>query len=51
MNKDNFIYNWEKNIQDWKGLEIYSSENSILLKRCIMYALSIMRDKKEKEMG
>ena len=42
-------YNWEKNIQDWKGLEIYSSENSILLKRCIMYALSIMRDKKEKE--
>ena len=42
-------YNWEKNIQDWKGLEIYSSENSILLKRCIMYTLSIMRDKKEKE--
>jgi len=42
-------YNWEKNIRDWKGLEIYSSENSILLKRCIMYALSIMRDKKEKE--
>ena len=42
-------YNWEKNIQDWKGLEIYSSENSILLKRCIMYALSLIRNKKEKE--
>ena len=42
-------YNWEKNIQDWKGLEIYSSENSILLKRCIMYALSLLRNKKEKE--
>tara|TARA_B100000929_G_scaffold97620_2_gene76667 strand:- start:1717 stop:2529 length:813 start_codon:yes stop_codon:yes gene_type:complete len=42
-------YNWKKNIQDWNGLEIYSSENSILLKRCIMYGLSLMRDKKEKE--
>jgi len=42
-------YNWKKNIQDWKGLEIYSSENSILLKRCIIYALSLIRDKKEKE--
>ena len=42
-------YNWEKNIQDWKGLEIYSSENSILLKRCMKYALSFVRNKKEKQ--
>jgi hypothetical protein len=42
-------YDWEKNIQDWKGLEIYSSENSILLKRGIKYALSFIRNKKEKQ--
>jgi hypothetical protein len=42
-------YDWSKNIQNWKGLEIYSSENSILLKRGLMYALSLMSNKKEKE--
>ena len=41
-------YDWSKNIQNWKGLEIYSSENSILLKRGLMYALSLMSNKKEK---
>jgi len=30
-------------------LEIYSSENSILLKRGIKYALSFIRNKKEKQ--
>ena len=42
-------YDWNKNIQDWKGLEIYSSENTILLKRGLMYALSLIKNKKEKE--
>ena len=42
-------YDWKKNVENWKGLEIYSSENSILLNRCINYALSLIKNKKEKE--
>ena len=39
-------YDWEKNIRDWSGLEIYSSKNSILLKRIILYLLSLIGSKK-----
>jgi len=41
-------YDWEKNIHDWNGLEIYSSKNSILLKRIILYLLSLIGSKKIK---
>ena len=41
-------YNWEENIQDWNGLEIYSSKNSILLKRIFRYLFSLTGDNKIK---
>ena len=41
-------FNWEKNIDDWKGLEIYSSKNSILLKRIILYLFSLGASQKIK---
>ena len=36
-------YNWYGNIQDWQDLEIYSSKNSILVKRGIQYLLSMYK--------
>jgi len=41
-------YDWEKNICNWNGIEIYSSKNSILLKRTILYLLSLIGSKKTK---
>ena len=41
-------FDWEKNVDDWKGLEIYSSKNSILIKRIILYLLSLGSNKKTK---
>lgn len=41
-------YDWGKNIRDWNGIEIYSSKNSILLKRTILYLLSLIGSKKLK---
>ena len=39
-------YDWSKNIRSWKGIEIYSSKNSILLKRLILYFLSMVGSRK-----
>ena len=39
-------YDWDKNIQNWEKLEIYSSKNSILLKRIILYLFSLFRNNK-----
>ena len=41
-------YNWDGNIQDWQDLEIYSSKNSILVKRGIQYLLSMFGSNEEK---
>jgi 16S rRNA G966 N2-methylase RsmD len=39
-------YDWGNSIQNWKGIEIYSSKKSILLKRVILYLLSLVGSKK-----
>lgn len=39
-------YDWSKNIQNWEGIEIYSSKNSILFKRMILYLFSMLSSKK-----
>jgi 16S rRNA G966 N2-methylase RsmD len=41
-------YNWENDIRDWKGIEIYSSKKSILVKRALLYILSFVGSKKTK---
>lgn len=41
-------YDWEKNIDDWRGIEIYSSNNSIFLKRILKYIFSFGANKKIK---
>lgn len=41
-------YDWEKNVNDWNGIEIYSSKNSIFLKRILKYIFSLWSNKKIK---
>ena len=42
-------YDWGNDIQDWKGVEIYSSKKSILLKRAFLYILSFGGSKKTRK--
>lgn len=42
-------YDWGNDIQDWKGIEIYSSKKSILLKRAFLYILSFASSKKTRK--
>tara|TARA_B110000495_G_C22932130_1_gene544949 strand:- start:108 stop:920 length:813 start_codon:yes stop_codon:yes gene_type:complete len=49
LNFEFTYYDWGNDIKDWKGIEIYSSKKSILLKRAFLYLISFIDSKKTRK--